>query len=266
MNQSRCCAKESGSGAVPRRPARAAAPAPAPVRAQRLHPLGQRRRPWAPRTGRAAAAPPRTPRAARDDHLRRQQRVAAQLEEVVLAPPRARAPSTSAQIPASTSSVGVRGATYAVLRASGAPARGSARRSSLPLAVSGSASSTTKARRHHVLRQPRPQVRPQLRAPEGSAPPRRPRRPPARFSPGASSRTTTTASRTAGVLQQRRLDLARLDAEAAHLDLGVDAAQELQLPVGQPAHPVARAVQPRPRLRPNGSGTKRSAVSSGRPR
>ena len=53
------------------------------------------------------------------------------------------APSTSAQIPASTSSVAVRGAAYAApLPCSGA---GSARRSTLPLAVSGRLSSTTKA-------------------------------------------------------------------------------------------------------------------------
>ena len=38
-----------------------------------------------------------------------------------------------------------------------------------------------------------------------------------------------------------------LDAEAPHLDLVVDAAQELERAVGPPAHQVARAVQPRPR-------------------
>ncbi len=45
--------------------------------------------------------------------------------------------------------------------------------------------------------------------------------------------------------QEVRLDLPRLDAEAADLDLLVDAPQELQRPVRQPAHPVAGAVQPR---------------------
>ena len=52
--------------------------------------------------------------------------------------------STSAQIPASTSSTGVRGATYRSASAvySGA---GSALRSSFPFGVSGSASSTTNA-------------------------------------------------------------------------------------------------------------------------
>ena len=66
------------------------------------------------------------------------------------------------------------------------------------------------------------------------------------------------------VLQQRRLDLAQLDAEAADLDLVVQPPQELQVAVGPPAHPVARPVQPGPGSAPNGSGTKRSAVRSGR--
>ena len=46
--------------------------------------------------------------------------------------------------------------------------------------------------------------------------------------------------------RQRRLDLARLDAEAAQLHLVVGAAQELQLPVGAPARQVAGAVHPAP--------------------
>ncbi|GAA2193200.1 hypothetical protein GCM10009787_13990 [Streptomyces bangladeshensis] len=45
---------------------------------------------------------------------------------------------------------------------------------------------------------------------------------------------------------QRRLDLARLDAEAADLHLPVQPAQELQLPVGGQARPVPGAVQPGP--------------------
>ncbi len=43
---------------------------------------------------------------------------------------------------------------------------------------------------------------------------------------------------------QHALDLARLDAEPADLDLLVQPAQVLQRPVGQPPHPVSRAVQP----------------------
>ena len=42
--------------------------------------------------------------------------------------------------------------------------------------------------------------------------------------------------------QQRRLDLAGLDAEAAQLDLLVGAAEEVQHPVGAPARQIAGAV------------------------
>ncbi len=69
--------------------------------------------------------------------------MAAEIEEAVVDADPA-APSTSPQIPASTSSTGVRGAAHAASasRASGA---GSARRSSLPLRVRGSASRKTNA-------------------------------------------------------------------------------------------------------------------------
>ncbi len=47
-----------------------------------------------------------------------------------------------------------------------------------------------------------------------------------------------------GVAAQHGLDLAGFDAEAADLDLGVGAAEELQATVGLPAHEVAGAVEP----------------------
>ncbi len=50
-----------------------------------------------------------------------------------------------------------------------------------------------------------------------------------------------------GVLQQGGLHLARLHAEAADLDLEVHPPHELQVPVGEPAPAVARAVHPRSR-------------------
>jgi hypothetical protein len=53
---------------------------------------------------------------------------------------------------------------------------------------------------------------------------------------------------------QRRLDLAQLDAEAAHLHLRVQPAQVLQRAVGPPPRPVARPVQPRARLAAEGIG------------
>ena len=46
--------------------------------------------------------------------------------------------------------------------------------------------------------------------------------------------------------QQRRLDLAGLDADAAHLDLRVGAPEEVQDPVRAPARQVAGAVHPAP--------------------
>ena len=68
-----------------------------------------------------------------------------------------------------------------------------------------------------------------------------------------------------GVLAEHGLDLAQLDAEAADLHLVV-VRPGTRAAVRQLAHQVARAVQPRPGFVENGSGTKRSAVSSGRPR
>jgi hypothetical protein len=67
------------------------------------------------------------------------------------------------------------------------------------------------------------------------------------------------------VQQQRGLDLAGLDAEAADLDLLVVAAQELQLAVGAPARAVAGAVQARAG-RAVGVGHEAPRGVAGRPR
>ena len=71
-----------------------------------------------------------------------------------------------------------------------------------------------------------------------------------RRSPGSSSRTTTTQSRDAGVPAQRGLDLAQLDAEAADLHLVVEPPQVLDGAVRPPPRPVARPVQPRAAVAP----------------
>ena len=109
-------------------------------------------------------------------------------------------------------------------------------------------------RRHHVRRQPLGQVRAQrvrLR------PPRRPpRTPPAACPPARPRAPRTTASRTPACSAQPRLDLAQLDAEAAHLHLVVVAAQELQRPVRQPAQPG----------RPSGTAAPPARRRTGRPR
>ena len=52
-----------------------------------------------------------------------------------------------------------------------------------------------------------------------------------------------------GVLRQRRLHLAQLDAHAAQLDLMVDAAQVLEGAVGAPARPVSGPIEPGAGLR-----------------
>ena len=100
-NQSRCCANESGSGRSAARPASIGGGARRPRR-RACH----RARRGPPRVGRSNSAAQRQldaerAAAAREIDLRRQQRVPAQLEEVVVGRPTRSRPSTSAQIPAS---------------------------------------------------------------------------------------------------------------------------------------------------------------------
>ena len=64
---------------------------------------------------------------------------------------------------------------------------------------------------------------------------------------------------------ERGLDLPQLDAEAADLDLVVEPAQELQRRRPAGGGPGRRCGRAAARSGPNGSGTKRSAVGSGRP-
>ena len=56
------------------------------------------------------------------------------------------------------------------------------------------------------------------------------------------------------VPQEGRFDFAQLDAEAAHLHLVVEPAEELHAAVGKPAHPIACAVEPRRGLLAEGIG------------
>ena len=116
------------------------------------------------------------------------------------------------------------------------------RRSSLPFGVSGKRVQHHERRRHHVVRQARPEMRPQRRGIDARHPPPPPHSRPAACRPGTSSRATTAACATLACAHQRRLDLARLDPEAAQLHLRIGAAQELQHPVRPPAHEVAGAV------------------------
>ena len=175
-------------------------------------------------------------------------------------------PRTSRQMAARSLSSGVRGGTAlaapAPWRASGA---GSALRSTLPLGVSGKAVEDDEGGRHHVVGQPRGQ---EVRA---GAP--RPARAVAADHVGHQARpprrrrsvATTTASRHRRVGGERGLDLAQLDAEAADLDLVVEAAEVLDRRRPAASGPGRRCGRGARRAAPpKGSGTKRSAVSSGR--
>ncbi len=136
---------------------------------------------------------------------------------------------------------------------------GSARRSSFPLGVNGSGPSSGHQRRgHHVLGQVARQVRAQLHRvhhPRGRrhvADQPGERGGPVGHHGGLAHRR---------VPRQRRLDLARLDAEPAHLHLVVGPAQEVQHAVAPPPRPVAGAVHACPGGR---TGTPRTARRSAR--
>ena len=144
-------------------------------------------------------------------------------------------PSTSAQMRASAPPPALRGGTVALQVQ--LPVRGRQRlRSSLPLGVSGNASSNTKAagtmysgsRLQERAQAAERSCRPRAGHHVGHQPLARPARP-----PGPAPRP----ARDRRVRQQRRLDLAQLDAEAADLDLVVQPPQELQVAVRQPAAP-----------------------------
>ena len=93
---------------------------------------------------------------------------------------------------------------------------GRARRSTLPLGVSGSASSAHEGGRHHVLRQPVRAACARSSSAASASPDHVGHEP---LLAGASSRTTTTRPPRRGARRSTRLDLAQLDAEAAHLHL-----------------------------------------------
>ena len=187
-------------------------------------------------------------------------------KKLVLAPRPAPTPSTSAQIPASSSSVGVRGATYAPrLRQRAAPAPAAPCGPPCRWRSAAARPATTNADGTMYSGSAAPQV---ARAAPSATPAAsaattyatRPR------SPGASSRASTAASRTAGCAAQRRLDLAQLDAEAAHLHLVVEPAQELER--GRPAAQRARSpvrYSRRPGARRTDRARSARAVSSGGP-
>ena len=157
------------------------------------------------------------------------------------------------QSAARTSSSGVRGAPRPPPREPAAPAPGAPPGPPCRCAVSGRASRSDEGRGDHVVGQARGERRAQRRR-VGARPGRRPSRPPGGLAAGPSPRAVTTASRTPGQGGERRLDLAGLDAEAADLDLLVDAPQVLDVAARQAAGEVARAVEARARPRREGVG------------
>ena len=120
---------------------------------------------------------------------------------------------------------------------------GSARRSTLPLALSGSSARGTK--RDGTMCSGRLSRR-WARSSAGAGRVRAFRHVVGdqTVAAGRSSAAVTTASRTPGWREERALHLPELDAEAAHLDLEVAPAEEVERPVRPPAREIARAVEP----------------------
>ena len=242
-NHSRCCANDSGSGPVPGHRRRSAARSSPRRRAvdhrgqagARVGLVEQRRAAAARRrTPPGPARPPGWP-AASARPARRSRRAA----------PTRSTPSTSAQIPASTSSAGV--ARRHVRRPARAGRVRRRQRRPVDLAVRRSAAARPARRTPPAPCTPAAGRRERRAARRPPGRPGRGRRAPGRpTSRAPSSRRGHHRRRaTAGMGGQHRLDLARLDPEPAHLDLVVDPAQELQLPVRPPPRQVAGPVQPR---------------------
>ena len=195
--------------------------------------------------------------------LRRQQRVPAELEEVVVhADPRGRRLQHLGQDAGER--LLDRAARRHVRRAPRArPPRAPGAPRAIDLAVR-----RQRQRRRASRTPPAPCTR--AAAPRGRAQLRRRRAPPAPsgddvgHEPPVARRVLAhhhRASRTPGCCRQRRLDLAQLDAEAADLDLVVGAAEELELAVARASAPRSPVRYSRPR-RAARTGRRRSARPS----
>ena len=222
------------------------------------------RPPWAPRRARAAGSSTPERLAHPRDQARGQQRVPAQREEVVRrahpAPPSAPRP----KMPASTSSACVRGATYSCRAA--ASGAGSAARSSLPFAVSGSVSIATNAvgtmysgsRARSASRSVRRDDVPARRAGRRT-PPAAARPPPSwRDDDGGLARPSGCASSAASISpsSMRKPRIFTCWSSGPGTPARRPRASAPRSPVRYSRAPASAE---------NGSGTKRSAVSSGRP-
>ena len=170
-------------------------------------------------------------------------------------------------MPASSSSSGVRGGarTPGSGPAPAASGAGRARRSTLPLGVSGRAASATKAAgtmysgrrsRRAARRSAAVGAPPRPGHHVGDQPARRRRRP---------RGPATAASRTAGWAASAASISPSSMRKPRSFTWWSSAAEELDHAVRPAARQVARAVEPRRPAPANGSGTNRSAVSSGPP-
>ena len=132
---------------------------------------------------------------------------------------------------------------HAGLRGRGAGGLRRGQRPAVDLAVRGQRQRVQEdeGRGHHVVRQPLGQAPGAGRRRSVDVPP--PRRPPGGARPVLARQDHGLAD--ARLRGQRGLDLAQLDAEAADLDLVVDAAEVLELAVRQAAGEVAGAVEAR---------------------
>src|SRR5215475_6997174 len=102
-------------------------------------------------------------------------------------------------------------------------------------------------RRNHVLGKQPANMRPQLLRTRGNSPRRHHIRNQPLAAPAAVLARNHRGLRNSPMPHQRRLDLPRLDPEAAHLHLRIRATQKLQHPVRSPARQVPGAVHPAPR-------------------
>ena len=195
----------SGSAAPPPRARRRPPPRPAPPASGVAN------------SARTSARSPR--RRIRSDQRDRQQRVAAELEEVVVPADPLHAQHLRPDRRQRLLDLAVAAPRSRVAHTASPSGAGSALRSSLPFGVSGSASSAHERRRHHVLRQAPPQVRRAARS--ASAPPRRPRTPPAACRPARPRAPRPPHRATPALRRSTRLDLAQLDPEAPDLHLVV---------------------------------------------
>ena len=177
------------------------------------------------------------------DQPRRQQRMTPQREEVVVDPNTLK-PQNLRKQPAKD---------LLLRRARNSPHRSHTRlrrrqRTTVELAVGRERKTIQnhERRRHHVLGKAAPQMRTQRRR-IGNRCPRRYHIANQPLAPGAVLARNHRRLRNIPMAHQCRLDLARLDAEAAHLHLRIRTTQKLQHPINAPARQVPGAVHPAPR-------------------